>query len=219
MLVYSKLQVPSFDLTWFKTEGNCYCLVTGGGGSAKTGVRNQIQIFKYDDDINLKLHSYFETTVNELSRFCFGLYSGNCSGHSLLIGLLDYDFLLLENIGNSPDQPILLSTISVFRFSSNESISCGSIHGSGYILIGGEKSKISVWKVLESFDNRVNFAHHGDLLGHSAEITNLSPHPSLDIAISSSKDSTINIWNLVSCCLLVTLNPYTTLKSECRGCW
>ncbi len=72
-----RLKVPSFDLTWLSlTEHDHVALVAGGGGSFKSGVKNQIQIGRvYDADKVTFLDSYI-TDEDTVRRLCCGLATG-----------------------------------------------------------------------------------------------------------------------------------------------
>lgn len=72
-----RLKVPSFDLTWLSlTENDHVALLAGGGGSFKSGVKNQIQIARvYDADKVTFLDSYI-TDEDENRRLCCGLATG-----------------------------------------------------------------------------------------------------------------------------------------------
>lgn len=50
------LKVPAFDLTWldFDNGDEAVALVPGGGGSTKSGVKNQIQIVSPDETHDLQ---------------------------------------------------------------------------------------------------------------------------------------------------------------------
>ena len=92
-----RLKVPSFDLTWLSlTENDHVALIAGGGGSFKSGVKNQIQIGRvYDADKVTFLDSYI-TDEDTVRRLCCGLATGK-------IGVswqqrLQYDLLTISTV-------------------------------------------------------------------------------------------------------------------------
>eukprot|EP01032_Pedospumella_encystans_P027276 gene27276-30832_t len=78
-----RLKVPSFDLTWLSlTENDHVALIAGGGGSFKSGVKNQIQIGRvYDADKVTFLDSYITDEDTE---------------NVVVVALLDTDCLILS---------------------------------------------------------------------------------------------------------------------------
>jgi hypothetical protein len=83
---YYRLKVPAFDLTWYEGENDrYYILLPGGGGSTKSGVKNQVMVAKYrsrattssfttHDDIVFE--ESFLTDSSEVAGLCNGLNIG-----------------------------------------------------------------------------------------------------------------------------------------------
>ena len=77
-----RLTVPAFDLAWYeyahKGNPHVFLLIPGGGGSTKSGVKNQIIIARCEypggKDIEM-LDSYF-TDSDGLSGLCSGISAG-----------------------------------------------------------------------------------------------------------------------------------------------
>lgn len=79
-----RIPVPSFDLHWYDAipEGiSNYILLPGGGGSAKTGVKNQIMVGEYQDDESnqVQFRTSCFTDTDTRSSLCSGLSSGSLS--------------------------------------------------------------------------------------------------------------------------------------------
>jgi hypothetical protein len=71
-LQYTKLQVPSFDLTWLKVNDRFILLAPGGGGATKSGLKNVLQIYDLIDG-QMVINNTQETIFKDSSRFCFQL--------------------------------------------------------------------------------------------------------------------------------------------------
>lgn len=76
MTLYTRLQIPTFDLIWVDIDGHYYIFCPGGGGATKSGLRNGIQIFEEKDDI-LTLNFFHETVFSGKSTFVFQLCASN----------------------------------------------------------------------------------------------------------------------------------------------
>lgn len=82
MSTLHRIPVPSFDLYWHDSipEGTSnYILLPGGGGSAKTGVKNQIMVGEYQDDDKQQIHFHEScfTDTDDRSNLCSGLSTGS----------------------------------------------------------------------------------------------------------------------------------------------
>lgn len=72
-----RLKVPSFDLTWLSlTENDHVALIAGGGGSFKSGVKNQIQIGRVHDADKVTFLDSYITDEDNSRRLCCGLATG-----------------------------------------------------------------------------------------------------------------------------------------------
>ena len=67
-----RINAPSFGLSWISGGkiGEGYVLVAGGGGSTKSGVKNQIQLINGDGSRPFSISESFETDNNGESRLC-----------------------------------------------------------------------------------------------------------------------------------------------------
>jgi hypothetical protein len=78
MARFHRLEVPSFDLTWLNlTNFDEVALVAGGGGSFKSGVKNQIQIARVHDADKVTFVESFITDEDTKRRLCCGLACGS----------------------------------------------------------------------------------------------------------------------------------------------
>jgi hypothetical protein len=79
-----RLKVPAFDLTFYEfyhhEQPEVFILMPGGGGSAKSGIKNQIMIAKCEypgeSGEELKLCEGFLTDTEDLSALCTGISYG-----------------------------------------------------------------------------------------------------------------------------------------------
>jgi hypothetical protein len=73
----SRIAVPSFDLAWLECEEDVYVLIPGGGGSTKSGVKNQIQIAKVSKGgTAFEFIESFKTDTDDKTSLCSGIYCG-----------------------------------------------------------------------------------------------------------------------------------------------
>ena len=84
MASFHRLNVPSFDLTWLAlTENDHVALIAGGGGSFKSGVKNQIQIARVHDAQKVEFLTSYITDEDTKRRLCWGLSCGSIGVGSL----------------------------------------------------------------------------------------------------------------------------------------
>ncbi len=80
MAEFSYIKVPTFDLCFIQLTENgpaSHVIFAGGGGSAKTGVKNQLVVAKRNyADGRFQCIQFFETDSKERSVLCSGVYSG-----------------------------------------------------------------------------------------------------------------------------------------------
>ena len=77
MAKFHRLNVPSFDLTWLNlNENDQVALIAGGGGSFKSGVKNQIQIARIHDADKVTFLTSYITDEDTQRRLCCGLACG-----------------------------------------------------------------------------------------------------------------------------------------------
>lgn len=74
------LPAPGFGLCWYEDseDENVFVLMPGGGGSGKTGVKNQIMISEIDQaGAQVKLTNGFLTDSESRNNFVSGISSGS----------------------------------------------------------------------------------------------------------------------------------------------
>lgn len=77
MAHFHRLTVPSFDLTWLSlSENDRVALIAGGGGSFKSGVKNQIQIARVHAGDKVAFLESYITDEDTKRRLCCGLACG-----------------------------------------------------------------------------------------------------------------------------------------------
>lgn len=84
-----RLKIPTFDLAWVKYSDIAFVLMSGGGGSAKSGVKNQVLVQRHGGGHKFELvNGYF---TDEGSRL--GLCSGVAVGYlKVLIVAFNWSF-------------------------------------------------------------------------------------------------------------------------------
>jgi hypothetical protein len=109
MARFHRLEVPSFDLTWLNlTNFDEVALVAGGGGSFKSGVKNQIQIARVHDADKVTFVESFITDEDTKRRLCCGLACG-----SILVCYLRF-------------LPLLVADFNLTRYHRHRSIQLSS---------------------------------------------------------------------------------------------
>ncbi len=78
MVDFTRLKVPAFDLCYLDPIGNHsgYVVFACGGGSAKTGVKNQLVFARETSIGKFECVDSFETDSPERSVLCSGVCSG-----------------------------------------------------------------------------------------------------------------------------------------------
>lgn len=76
------LPAPAFGLAWYESSTSplAYILMPGGGGSSKTGVKNQVMLASLNPEAKqqaqVQLLSGFLTDTEDRSNFCSGISYG-----------------------------------------------------------------------------------------------------------------------------------------------
>ena len=199
--VFNRLEVPSFGLAWLNLDdstGDSLVLIPGGGGSTKSGVRNQIQIGRYllgDSRGGFEFLKSYETDVDDKSILCSGVAVGTCMGTKVVcIFLDDHCAILTVNVlGNE----MILKRVVDFQadFSEDGSVNCACILPSGHIVTGGDDGICRLWAVgfitdkdSDSKDKIWRVRLLNKMEGHSSAIMDISHHPN-DALVSTLDDS------------------------------
>ena len=194
--VFNRLEVPSFGLVWLNVDdsaGDAFVLIPGGGGSTKSGVKNQIQIGKVVNDKTggFEFLKRFETDVDGKSVLCSGVAVGICMGRKVVCAFLDNHcaILTVEKVGND----LLLERVVDFKadFSEDGSVNCACILPSGHIVTGGDDGVCRLWAVgyIKDSNSSAPAVWRVRMLsmmeGHTAAIMDISHHPD-DALVSST---------------------------------
>lgn len=188
--VFNRLEVPSFGLAWLNIDdstGESVVLIPGGGGSTKSGVKNQIQIGHYitgDSTGGFEFLKSFETDMKDgKSVLCSGVAVGTCMGTKVVCAFLDNHcaILTVNKIGNE----LILKRVVDFKadFSEDGCVNCACVLPSGHIVTGGDDGICRLWAVgfIQDKDAdkppvwRVRLLN--GMEGHTAAIMDISHHP------------------------------------------
>lgn len=111
------LKAPAFDLAFLddassskpKAQDGSYCpdpiiLAPGGGGSTKSGVKNQVQLLRQLDDLSCVYYKGFETDAADAkgTGICTGVCSGILQDKNKIIATLIDDKCLLSKVKRNP---------------------------------------------------------------------------------------------------------------------
>lgn len=186
--VFNRLEVPSFGLVWLTLDDStedAFVLIPGGGGSTKSGVKNQIQIGRVIDDKigGIKFLKRFETDVDGKSVLCSGVAVGTCMGTKVVCALLDNICAILTAEKTGDD--LVLTRVTDFKadFSEDGSVNCACILPSGHIVTGGDDGICRLWAVgyIAGTDaekpNIWRVRMLSTMEGHTAAIMDISYHP------------------------------------------
>lgn len=232
MATFARLVVPSFDLTWLQHEEAAYVLIPGGGGSTKSGVKNQIQIAR-EKGGQLIFEESFKTDTGDKSRLCSGIHCGVLQDSKIVCALLDSTCMVLAVDKSKKDSINLIHKCEFIadKAEIESSVNCCCTTRDNKIFTGGEDHTCRLWKVSKGKDkNDWTAAPDGDFVGHKAPVMALSLHPVAPWICSASKDGTCKIWDLDNKKLLLDI-PFvdglsgvgsatsnTKVTIECRGC-
>ena len=201
MATLNRLAVPSFDLAWADLNDGkeCLVLIPGGGGSTKSGVRNQIQVAKYDGPRGFALLKSFMTDVEEKSNFCSAISSGIIEGRAIVCAVVDDSCLIFES-QRADDGGVDLSKRTEFKADFNKefaSVNCCMV-ASKHVLTGGEDHICRLWNISwESVgeDEVWNVKQVREMKGHAAPVMAIARHPTRPWVVTASKDGTCKIFD------------------------
>ena len=244
------LSVPIFDLDWLTVpieNDNDYngLLLSGGGGSTKSGVKNQIQIMREISKGGDKYEAVqqLETDSDSNSSLCSGVSSGEINSHSIIcvtiVNLCRIYKVSTNTNGEQKDtkkNQLSFTQVGEFvaDFATEASVNCSVIVPSGMIITGGDDSICRVWEIA-SYDLNWEITLNVELKGHKGPIMALSLHSTLPILATASKDGSCKVWNLRANQILFDIptldglaglpstvssssNSPTKNSIECRGC-
>jgi hypothetical protein len=71
-----RLNIPTFDLVWCNFRSDNFVLLSGGGGSARSGVKNQVLFAKSISNKKYSFLNGYLTDSEGKSSLCSGLCCG-----------------------------------------------------------------------------------------------------------------------------------------------
>ena len=190
-LTYTRLEVPSFDLSWLAIDdvtGESVVLVPGGGGSTKSGVGNMIQMGKAIETGKggFTMLNSFDTDVKGKSILCSGVAVGACMGHNVVCAFLENYCSILkvsmeDGDGSDMEPQLVLNRVADFKadFSKGGSVNCACILPSGHIVTGGDDGLCRLWAVGYNKSKPTTWQVKllNQMEGHTAPIMAVSFHP------------------------------------------
>jgi WD40 repeat protein len=201
--IFNRLTVPSFDLSWLTIDdmtGEAYVLIPGGGGSTKSGVKNQIQIGRVIDNAKggFELLKSYETDTEGKSVLCSGVAVGVCFEQTVVCTFLDNICVLLAVIKEPEESSLKFKRLTEFKadFSVDGSVNCGCILPSGHIVTGGDDGVCRLWAVTNKSD-AWQIKMMSEMEGHTAPIMDIKYHPKGAMIATAAKDGSCKIWNIL----------------------
>eukprot|EP01039_Chlorochromonas_danica_P005965 gene5965-6569_t len=236
------LPAPAFGLTWFQpvekekeenrdplsSPSTAYVLMPGGGGSAKTGVKNQIMIASMNSKAKrqdqVKLVDGFITDTEDKRDFGCGIAQGTILNRCVL-----YTACPKEESEGCPlkfEQQVELAAAPAPANETDETdLNCCLISDEGLVIAGGDYKVVYVWEIAVN-ERTANWQGKKlfELKGHQQAITSISEHPLSNWICTTAKDGCIKIWDLAQGLLLVDIpalvdlpNPNPKVPLEVRG--
>ncbi|CAM9748399.1 unnamed protein product, partial [Ectocarpus fasciculatus] len=209
-------------------------LVCGGGGAAKSGVKNQIQVMEFVGENGFELVQSLETG----DKLCCGLSSATIGDDVIVCVSVDGSCVLytcnLEKNGKVGFTK--RAEFVVDMLDSTGCVNCTVVfqdkNGKLRVLTGGDEGVCRLWG-LDKPDGSVatgsSWKHTllKEFRGHCGPVMAISVHPSLQLFCSGSRDGTFKVWDMSAAekpiVADVPLSNGTpgndkAKKLECRGC-
>ena len=237
-MILNRLNCPCFDLEWViipggdGKESRPFALICGGGGAAKSGVKNQIQIMNYVGENGFEMLQSFETgdklvcslssaTVKDEAILCAGV-DGKCIIYTCTLqsdGKMDFckraEFIADDKEGSG------CVNCCVVYVNSEKNVR---------VVTAGDEGVCRLWKVAKSDDtphNEWKVVLEKEFNGHKGPIMSVAIHPTKSWLCSGSRDGTFKLWdlsgkekNVLADVQLSDGTPGGAVpkKLECRGC-
>ena len=201
MSTLNRLAVPSFDLVWINVNDGKepLVLIPGGGGSTKSGVKNQIQVAKYEGTQGFTMLRSFMTDVDDKSNLCSAIATGILDGRAIICAAVD-DTCVIYHAVRAEDGELSLAKMTEFMADFNKdyaSVNCCLV-ASKHVLTGGEDHTCRLWSLgLESEDDGSSWTAKlvREMKGHSAPVMAIARHPSRPWVLTASKDGSCKIFD------------------------
>lgn len=205
--LYTALKIPAFDLSWLTVlhEGEFeeVILIVGGGGSAKTGVPNCIQVAKRGKKFGeLMFLKDYHTDSMALSISCIQDGVSFINMQLVLVGLEGGACKLLTATKNTNDENIYFSELASFQadfceIKEESSIDCSLILKNGKIVTGGHDGVCRLWALsLDEVENKWSIHLDEELVTHKMGVSSLCVHPTESWICSGGKDGHIFIIDI-----------------------
>ena len=150
----TRISVPAFDLAWLHlSDSTSFLLLVGGGGSAKTGVKNSIQIAKVGEK-GLEVIQAYDTDINGKSCLCSSICTGIINGKAVVCVGYDQSCALLVAKKNDIDHSVKFDRVLDFEAdfkAEDASVNCCCIVPTGHVVTGGDDGICRIWCVLNMF--------------------------------------------------------------------
>mmetsp|Transcript_30612 Transcript_30612/g.33447 ORF Transcript_30612/g.33447 Transcript_30612/m.33447 type:complete len:428 (-) Transcript_30612:87-1370(-) len=229
-----RLKVPAFDLSWYefahKEQPHVFLLMPGGGGSTKSGVKNQIILAKseYPGGNELEFVDPYLTDSDGVMALCTGIAHGVIQGKDMILALVDAFCLVLEVSMDEEKKSLRFERRVRFQVDFHEETPSANtclIMSFGAVVTAGEDGTVRTWLIDEE-KGEWKASKIFDLKDHTAPVSALSEHPSEPWVVSAGKDGSCKIWDVKNGSLLIDI-PYLIdgipnfdakkMKMECRG--
>ena len=234
MQEFTRLRVPAFDLTWIqlsKDEPASHVVVAGGGGSAKSGVKNSLLVMQQDVVTGSFTNvQSFQTDTPTKSVLCSGVASGFINQHSVVAASLAGSCLVLQ-VDKADDGSPKFSRKVEFAadFAKDDACVHSCIIKHDFIVTGGEDGICRVWNIniqniqidqqikqnkskregekdKESVESEWKAVQFCEQKIHVVPISALAFHPTQLWICSAAKDGSCKIWDIEQKSVLCELN-------------
>ena len=213
----SRLAVPAWDICWHTSPTTAHVFLPSGGGKARSGVFNQIQVAKEPGSELFSFLPGFKTDTDESKRLPSGICTGKIKNKSVVCLLMNDSCILMSvnfaaaasersKDGKKKNDEIeecftftrLVEFKAGFGATEDDSgVNCSCITASGHIVTGGEDGSVRLWEVsFEKGSGACTVKQLSELKGRKGPVMALSLHPSEPWVGSASRDGSCMLWQL-----------------------
>ena len=200
---------PLFGIAWFGDPGDGTSIVAfcGGGGSAATGVKNQLTVrIANEDDLVINTEDQIGVSV------------------TIVRNPLTRNIFLYVALGNKVQAYSLPDGNKIDEVDTGESVNAVSLNSmTDQIAVGCENGSVKVYKVI---DERMKQMPTDVYEGHTKAVCSVGWSPRGNFVVSSAKDGTARVWksgaavDVLTCSIEDPKGPPPKRKGQIlvRGC-
>ncbi len=213
MKYYTQLKAPAFDIHWIyfpnnqdsKDGDHRLAIVSGGGGSAKTGVLNMIDIMKLGEDNVFASIGHIATGNSTCISVAFlEKYSKNNENTAIIAGGFDNGNCAIYSIKAKDAKISGVDTLKLCEFQADfsesdyKSVNCVEFFDQQHLITGGEDGVVRLWKLDTSNRKEYKVKEKLELVKSKGPIMSIHLHPSKPWVCCGAKDGSVYVINIDS---------------------